>query len=72
MSRKIEYMLKDRRELIEKEIKHAHEEAARMYLDIVTKNGDMSSPEYQALKDKIASLKFDKNIIDQLIYKGHQ
>ena len=65
-------MLKDRRILIEQELTKAHEQAASLYLDIVTHDGDVSSPEYQALKDRIASLQFDLNIVNQLIYKGHK
>ena len=65
-------MLKDRRILLERELTRAHDEAAAMYLDIVTKDGDVGSPEYQALKNKINSLQFDLNIVNQLIYKGHK
>jgi hypothetical protein len=65
-------MLKDRRVLLEKELTKAHEQAAKLYLDIVTHDGDVSSPEYYALKDKINSLQFDLNIVNQLIYKGHE
>ena len=65
-------MLKDRRVLLEQEITKAHEEAATLYLDIVTNDGDVSSPEYQSLKDKITNLQFDLNIVNQLIHKGHK
>jgi hypothetical protein len=65
-------MLKDRRILLERELTRAHDEAAAMYLDIVTKDGDVGSTEYQALKNKINSLQFDLNIVNQLIYKGHK
>jgi hypothetical protein len=65
-------MLKDRRALLEQEITKAHDEAAKLYLDIVTHDGDVSSPEYYALKDKISDLQFNLNIINQLIYKGHK
>jgi hypothetical protein len=65
-------MLKDRRALLEQEITKAHDEAAKLYLDIVTHDGDVSSPEYYALKDKIGDLQFNLNIINQLIYKGHK
>jgi hypothetical protein len=44
-----------------------------MYLSIVvSNNGEVSSPEYQALKDKIINLQFDLNVVNQLIFKGHQ
>jgi hypothetical protein len=65
-------MLKDRRVLLEQELNRAHEAAASLYLDIVTHDGDVANPEYHALKDKINSLQFDLNIVNQLIYKGHK
>ena len=65
-------MLKDRRVLLEQELKRAHEQAAIMYLDLVTHDGDVASPEYQALKDRVTSLQFDLNVVNQLIYKGHK
>jgi len=65
-------MLKDRRALLEQELTRAHDEAAAMYLDIVTKDGDVGSAEYQALKDRITSLQFDINIVNKLIYQGHK
>ena len=64
-------MLKDRRVLLEQEITKAHLEAAAMYLNIVTHCGDVHSTEYQSIKDKIANLQFDLNIVNQLISKGH-
>jgi len=65
-------MLKDRRVLLEHELTQAHDTAAAMYLDIVTHNGDVHSTEYEAIKDKIDSLQFDLNIVNQLIYQGHE
>lgn len=65
-------MLKDRRVLLEQELTRAHDAAAMMYLDIVTLDGDVHSPEYQALKDRITSLQFDLNIVNKLIYQGHK
>lgn len=64
-------MLKDRRVLLEQEIKKAHDEAASMYLDIVINNGNLYNEEYQTLKEKISTLEFDLNIVNQLINKGH-
>ena len=64
-------MLKDRRVLLEQELTKAHEAAAAMYLDIVTHNGDVANPEYHAIKDRITSLQFDLNVVNQLIYQGH-
>ena len=65
-------MLKDRRVLLENEIEKIHDEASRLYLEIVTTDGDVHSIEYQALKDKIADLQFDLNVVNKLISKGHQ
>ena len=65
-------MLKDRRVLLEHELKIAHDQAAQMYLDIVVKGGDVHSEEYQQLRDRINKLEFDINIVNQLIYKGHK
>jgi len=65
-------MLKDRRVLLEQEIKKAHDEAAALYLDIVTHDGDVHSTEYKSIKDKIMNLEFDLNVVNQLIHKGHK
>ena len=64
-------MLKDRRALLEHDFKIAHDQAAHMYLDIVTNNGDVHSEEYQKMRDRISKLEFDLNIVNQLIHKGH-
>ncbi len=65
-------MLKDRRLLLEQEIKKAHDEAAAMYLDIVTHDLDTHNDTYESIKDKIARLEFDLNMVNQLIHKGHE
>jgi hypothetical protein len=65
-------MLKDRRVLLEQEIKKTHDEAANLYLHIVTTDGDIYSTEYQSLKDKIMDLQFDLNVVNQLIHRGHE
>jgi hypothetical protein len=65
-------MLKDRRVLLEQEIKKAHDEAAAIYLDIVTHDKDVHSIEYESIKNKIMNLQFDLNVVNQLIHKGHQ
>ena len=64
-------MLKDRRALLEHDLKIAHDQAAEMYLDIVVNNGDVHSEEYQQLRDRISKLEFDLNMVNQLIHKGH-
>ena len=65
-------MLKDRRVLLEQELTKAHDQAAMMYLDIVTNNGDVHSDEYQKMRDLITRLEFDLNMVNQLIHKGHE
>jgi hypothetical protein len=65
-------MLRDRRVLLEHDLKIAHDQAAEMYLDIVVNNGDVHSEEYQQMRDRITKLEFDLNIVNQLIHRGHQ
>ena len=65
-------MLKDRRVLLEHDLKIAHDQAAQMYLDIVVNNGDVHSEEYQQMRDRISKLEFDLNVVNQLIHKGHE
>ena len=64
-------MLKDRRVLLERDIKTAHERAAAMYLDIVLHDSKGHDEEYQQLRDQISKLEFDLNVVNQLIHKGH-
>ena len=64
-------MLRDRRVLLEHDLKIAHDRAAAMYLDIVVTDGDVHSEEYQKMRDRISKLEFDLNIVNQLIHKGH-
>jgi len=65
-------MLKDRRVLLEHDLKEAHDRASTMYLDIVTNDGDVHSEEYQQVRDQISKLQFDLNMVNQLIHKGHE
>jgi hypothetical protein len=65
-------MLKDRRVLLEQEIVKLHQEAASMYLNLVRTNSDLLNNSYQELRERISSLEFDLNIVNQLIYKGHE
>lgn len=65
-------MLKDRRVLLERDLKKAHDEAAAIYLDIVTHDKDVHSNEYESIKNKIMNLQFDLNLVNQLIHKGHE
>ena len=45
-------MLRDRRALLEHDLKEAHDRASNMYLDIVTNDGDVHSIEYQRARDQ--------------------
>jgi hypothetical protein len=65
-------MLKDRRVLLEQEITKAQDEAATMYLDIVTHCGDVHSTQYQTLRNKIMDLQFDLDLVNLLISKGNK
>jgi hypothetical protein len=64
-------MLKDRRELIELEIRNTSEKAAKMYLNSVIGKQELDMEKYEALKNKIASLRFDLVMVKQLIDEGH-
>jgi hypothetical protein len=65
-------MLKDRKALLEHELKKAHSEAANMYLSLAIGGGDVHSKEYQDLKEKISNLNFDLQTINTLLTQGHQ
>jgi len=65
-------MLRDRRVLLEHELKEAYKRASTMYLDIVVTHKDVHSEEYQQARDQIAKLEFDLNMVNQLIHKGHE
>ena len=65
-------MLKDRRVLLEHDLKAAHDRAAHMYLNIVLRDSKDHDEEYQQLRDKVSKLEFDLNIVNQLIHKGHE
>ena len=64
-------MLVERRELLEKEVQRAHDEAAKMYWNIVIAESSGDTKQYEAMRAKIAALEFDLNIVNQLIAKGH-
>jgi hypothetical protein len=63
-------MLRERKELLEREIKRAHVEASNMYLSIVISGNDVESAEYQKIKERIVDLQFDLNMVNLLISKG--
>lgn len=63
-------MLKDRRVLIEHDLKIAQDKAAHLYFEIVTTEGDVHSAAYQQLRDIITKLRFDLELITCLIDNG--
>jgi len=65
-------MLRDRKALLEHELKKAHSEAANMYLSLAIGGGDVHSKEYQDAKEKITNLNFDLRTINTLLTQGHQ
>lgn len=64
-------MLRDRKELLEKELRKLNTEAADMYLSIVISNNNLNDSEYHKLKDKISDLMYELNLVNQLIAKGN-
>ena len=64
-------MLVERRELLEKEVQKAHDEAAKMYWNIVIAESSEDTKQYEAMRAKIAALEFDLNIVNQLIIKRY-
>lgn len=65
-------MLRDRKALLEQEIKKAHSDAANMYLSIAVGGNTLHDKEYQALKEKISNLNFDLNAVNLLIAQGNK
>ena len=63
-------MLKDRRVLIEEDIKKLHKTAANMYLAMVI-GGNNSDVEYDKIRQQITDLQFDLNVVNLLIAKGN-
>jgi hypothetical protein len=63
-------MLKDRLSLIEQEIVKSHDEASKLYTAAITEGTiAVSSPEYDAIRQKIQNLQFDHNIVTLLIHQ---
>jgi hypothetical protein len=65
-------VLKERRELLEYEIRKIHKQASQMYLDIVLKDGDVKSPEYEQLKNRIQDLKFEYEMVQTLVRNNQE
>jgi len=64
-------MLKDRRVLLEQEIKKAHDQAANMYLSIAVGGATGFDEDYQTLKNHVMDLQFELDMVNKLILKGH-
>ena len=63
-------MLKDRRLLLENDLKIATDQAAHRYLNIVLSGDSRDLVAYQALRDRVTSLQFDLDIVNKLIDQG--
>lgn len=66
-------MLKERKELLEYESQRLHSLAANMYLSLaVGRNGDVNSPEYQQLRERMNDIDFQLNMVKQLLTEGKE
>jgi hypothetical protein len=65
-------MLRDRKALLERELKKAQNEAINMYLSIAVSGGDVHSKEYRDAKEKVSNLNFDLQSINTLLTQGHE
>jgi hypothetical protein len=66
-------MLKERKELLEHELKRLHSEAANMYLSLVVgQTGDVTNPAYQMLKEKINDRSFELKLVTDLVNNGNE
>lgn len=63
-------MLKDRRALLEHDLKIIQDQAANMYLSIAVGGGDVHSAEYQQLRKQVSDLQFDLKMVNKLIAAG--
>ena len=62
-------MIKEKRELLEKQLIEANDAAAEHYLTI---NGDTTNPEYIERRNKIMNLHYEISLLFRLGNKGHQ
>ena len=65
-------MLRDRRVLVEQELKLAKEKAAKYYLMVVTSGDDSLNEPYQLLRTNAENLQFDLDMLNELISQGYQ
>jgi hypothetical protein len=63
-------MLKDRRVLLETDLKIARDQAAKRYLNMVVSGDTKDLVSYQALRDRATNLQFDLDIVNKLIEQG--
>lgn len=65
-------MLRDRKALIEREMVNLKAEAARLYLEAVTSGRTTTTPEYEAVRDKLHGVITDLDVVNGLIAAGHK
>jgi hypothetical protein len=65
-------MLRDRRELMEKEIEHLTYECGMMYLKMIRSGQPHSTPEYDDKLTKVMTMKAELEMINQMIRDGFQ
>jgi hypothetical protein len=65
-------MLRDRRVLVERDLKLAKEKAAKYYLMIVISGDNSLNEQYRSLRTNAENLQFDLDMINELISQGHQ
>lgn len=66
-------MLQDRKELIECEITHLKDKAAKLYLGYITGvNVDFDLSAYEAIREKISDWEFDLKIINEILEKDYK
>lgn len=65
-------MLKDRKLLVENEITKLTDNAAHMYLDIVTGKLDSKCVDYEQTRERITDLQHERKMIQLLIDKGYE
>lgn len=65
-------MLRDRRVLLERELKLAKDAAAKCYLATVTAGGNLLDQQYELLRSRVEQIQFDLDMLNQLISEGHE
>ena len=65
-------MLRDRRELVEQELKLAKEKAAKYYLSIVDNGDNPLDKHYELLRTRVQDLQFDFDMLNELISQGRE